>query len=144
MGQVKEGDAVQVHYTGKLPDGTVFDSSRDREPLQVKVGAGEVIPGFDQGLVGMEVGDNKTVTLTPEEAYGYRREDLIVDVDAKQFPDNIQPRIGQRLQVRQPDGSLVNVQITGIEDGTVTLDANHPLAGETLIFDIELVAINGR
>jgi FKBP-type peptidyl-prolyl cis-trans isomerase 2 len=142
MGQVKEGDAVSVHYTGKLPDGTVFDSSRDREPLQVKVGAGEVIPGFEQGLVGMEVGDNKTVTLTPDEAYGYRREDLIVDVDANQFPENIKPRIGQRLQVRQPDGSLVNVQITGIEDGTVTLDANHPLAGETLIFDIELVAIN--
>lgn len=142
MGQVKEGDAVSVHYTGKLPDGTVFDSSREREPLQVKVGAGEVIPGFEQGLVGMEVGDNKTVTLTPDEAYGYRREDLIVDVDANQFPENIKPRIGQRLQVRQPDGSLVNVQITGIEDGTVTLDANHPLAGETLIFDIELVAIN--
>ncbi len=142
MSQVKEGDAVSVHYTGKLPDGTVFDSSREREPLQVKVGAGEVIPGFEQGLVGMEVGDNKTVTLTPDEAYGYRREDLIVDVDANQFPDNVKPRIGQRLQVRQPDGSLVNVQITGIEDGTVTLDANHPLAGETLIFDIELVAIN--
>lgn len=142
MSQVREGDAVSVHYTGKLPDGTVFDSSREREPLQVKVGAGEVIPGFEQGLVGMEVGDNKTVTLTPDEAYGYRREDLIVDVDANQFPDNVKPRIGQRLQVRQPDGSLVNVQITGIEDGTVTLDANHPLAGETLIFDIELVAIN--
>lgn len=142
MNQVKEGDAVRVHYTGKLPDGTVFDSSRSREPLSVKVGAGEVIPGFERGLVGMAIGESRTITITPDEGYGYRRDELVVEVGAEHFPDHIKPRIGERLQVKQPDGSLVNVQITNIDDGTVTLDANHPLAGETLVFDVEVVEIH--
>lgn len=142
MSQVKEGDAVQVHYTGKLQDGTVFDSSREREPLTVKVGSGEVIPGFEKGIIGMAVGETKTLTLNPDEAYGQKRDDLVVEVDKNQFPEHITPKVGERLQVKQPDGSLVNVQITDIEDSTVTLDANHPLAGESLVFEVELVGID--
>ncbi len=142
MSQVKEGDAVKVHYTGKLEDGTVFDSSRERDPLKVNVGAGELIPGFEKSLMGMEPGQSKTVTLAPEEAYGERREDLVVDVGKDQFPENIEPKVGERLQVKQPDGSMVNVQITKMEDDKVTLDANHPLAGQKLTFDLELVDID--
>lgn len=141
MDQVKQGDTVKVHYTGKLEDGTVFDSSREREPLTVNVGAGEVIPGFEKGLVGMNVGDSRTLELEPTEAYGQRRDDLVVQVDSKQFPEHISPKIGERLQVRQPDGSLVNVEITNIEENMVTLDANHPLAGEKLVFDVEVLDI---
>jgi len=141
MSQAKSGDAVKVHYTGKLTDGTVFDSSEGREPLAVELGAGQVIPGFEKGLMGMAVGETKTITIDPEEAYGQKREDLVVDVDKSNFPENIKPAIGERLQVKQPDGSVINVQITQIEGDKVTLDANHPLAGQTLVFDVELVEI---
>ncbi len=141
MSQAKSGDAVKVHYTGKLTDGTVFDSSEGREPLAVELGAGQVIPGFEKGLMGMAVGETKTITIDPEEAYGQKREDLVVDVDKSNFPENIKPAIGERLQVKQPDGSVINVQITQIEGDKVTLDANHPLAGQTLVFDVEMVAI---
>jgi peptidylprolyl isomerase len=142
MSQAKEGDAVKVHYTGKLQDGTVFDSSREREPLQVTIGEKTLIPGFEKSLVGMEEGQSKTVTLEPSEAYGEKRTDLVVDVNKSNFPEHITPKVGERLQVKQPDGSLVNVTITNIADDMVTLDANHPLAGETLVFDIELVKID--
>ncbi len=141
MSQAKDGDAVKVHYTGKLSDGTVFDSSEGREPLAVELGAGQVIPGFEKGLLGMAVGESKTITIEPDEAYGHKREDLIVDVDKGNFPEHITPTIGEHLQVKQPDGSVINVQITKIEGEKVTLDANHPLAGQTLVFDVEMVAI---
>lgn len=141
MSQAKEGDAVKVHYTGKLEDGTVFDSSREREPLNVNLGSGEVIPGFEKGIVGMAVGESKTLKLGPDEAYGQKRPDLVVDVAKANFPDHITPTVGERLQVKQPDGSVINVQVAEIKDETVTLDANHPLAGETLVFDVELMEI---
>lgn len=141
MSQAKEGDAVKVHYTGKLEDGTVFDTSREREPLNVNLGSGEVIPGFEKGIVGMAVGESKTLKLGPDEAYGQKRPDLVVDVAKANFPDHITPTVGERLQVKQPDGSVINVQVAEIKDETVTLDANHPLAGETLVFDVELVEI---
>ena len=141
MDQAKDGDMVKVHYTGKLKDGTVFDSSRDRAPLQFTLGQGKVIPGFEQGVMGMEVGATKTITVPPDDAYGLRRDEFMIDVPKSEFPPNITPEIGQQLQVKQPDGNLVNVTIRAITDEKVTLDANHPLAGETLIFEVELVEI---
>lgn len=141
MSQAKNGDSVKVHYTGKLEDGTVFDSSKDRQPLEFKLGEGNVIPGFDSGITGMAGGDSKTVTIPPDQAYGEVRKDLLVEVDKGEFPKDIKPEIGQELQVQQPDGTPVMVSIVDVQDDKVTLDANHPLAGKTLIFDIELVEI---
>ena len=141
MSTAKNGDTVQVHYTGKLDDNSVFDSSQGREPLSFEIGAGNVIPGFENGVVGMAIGDKKTVTIPPENAYGPHREEMTAKVDKKNFPENIVPEIGQKLQLQQPDNSVVNVVITDIQGDEVMLDANHPLAGKTLIFDLELVAI---
>lgn len=141
MSKVKDGDTVKVHYTGKLEDGTVFDSSKEGEPLELTIGAGNVIEGFEKGVIGMERGSSKTVTIPPEEAYGSMNEELVAKVKKENFPENISPAIGEQLQLKQQDGNIVNVTITEIRGDTVTLDANHPLSGKTLIFDIELVEI---
>lgn len=141
MSKVKSGDKIKVHYTGKLEDGTVFDSSKGRQPLEFNVGLGQVIPGFEKGVMGMEIGDSKTVVIPPEQAYGNVREELIADVNKGDFPDNIEPEIGKKLQIEQDDGSKLHVTITRVGDEKVTLDANHPLAGKTLTFDIELLEI---
>ena len=141
MSQVKSGDKIKVHYTGKLEDGNVFDSSREREPFEFTVGAGNVIPGFDAGVIGMAAGDQKTVTIEAEQAYGKRRDELVMEVKKDVFPENITPEVGQQLQMDQPDGQAVNVVVSEMKEEMVTLDANHPLAGKTLIFEIEVVAI---
>jgi peptidylprolyl isomerase len=141
MSQAKAGDKVKVHYTGKLEDGTVFDSSKDREPLEFNLGGGNVIPGFENGILGMEVGESKTLTIAPDQAYGQPNPDLVATVERKQFPDNIKPEVGLQLQMSQPNGQPLNVTITNIKGDSITLDANHPLAGKTLVFDIELVAV---
>ena len=141
MSQVKSGDKIKVHYTGKLEDGEVFDSSREREPLEFTVGAGNVIPGFDTGVIGMAAGDQKTVTIEAEQAYGMRRDELMLEVKKDVFPDNITPEVGQQLKMDQPDGQAVDVVVSEMKGEMVTLDANHPLAGKTLIFEIELVTI---
>jgi len=141
MSTVKDGDAVKVYYTGKLEDGTVFDSSKEGEPLELTIGAGNVIEGFEKGVIGMERGSSKTVTIPPEEAYGSMNEELVAKVKKENFPENITPVIGEQLQLKQQDGNIVNVTIAEIRGDTVTLDANHPLSGKTLIFDIELVEI---
>ena len=107
MAQAKNGDTVKVHYTGKLEDGSVFDSSRERDPLEMKIGAGRVIPGFEKGVDGMEVGATRTITIEPDEAYGHRRDELTVEVNRNDFPEDITPEVGQYLQIKQPDGSLV-------------------------------------
>lgn len=141
MSKAKDGDTVKVHYTGKLEDGTVFDSSKEGEPLELTIGAGNVIEGFEKGVIGMERGDSKTVTVPPEGAYGSVNEELVATVKKENFPENITPAIGEQLQLKQQDGNIVNVTITEVRGDTVTLDANHPLSGKTLIFDIELVEI---
>ncbi|HDM10347.1 MAG: peptidylprolyl isomerase [Deltaproteobacteria bacterium] len=141
MIEAKSGDTVKVHYTGKLEDGTVFDSSRDRAPLEFTLGDGEVIEGFEKGIVGMAVGTTKTLSIPPEEAYGQRREDLVLFVNKSEFPEHINPSVGQQLQVRQPNGAIIDLVITEMNEDTITLDANHPLAGQTLIFDVELMEI---
>ena len=141
MSKVKDGDTVKVHYTGKLEDGTVFDSSKEGEPLELTIGAGNVIEGFEKGVIGMERGSSKTVTIPPEKAYGSMNEELVAKVKKENFPENVTPAIGEQLQLKQQDGNIVNVTITEMRGDTVTLDANHPLSGKTLIFDIELVEI---
>lgn len=141
MSKAKNGDTVKVHYTGKLEDGTIFDSSKDREPMELTIGAGDIIPGFQKGVIGMERGGSKTITVPPEEAYGPVQDGLIAKVKKENFPESITPVVGEQLQLKQRDGNNVNVTIKEIEGDTVTLDANHPLSGKTLIFDIELVEI---
>lgn len=140
MSKVKEGDTVKVHYTGKLKDGSIFDSSEEREPLEFTLGQGQLIPGFEKAVVGMEVGDSTTVDIPSDDAYGERREDLELEVSKSDLPDNIEPEVGMQLQMQQQeDGRAIPVQITAVEDDFVKLDANHPLAGKDLTFDIELV-----
>ena len=141
MAAAKNGDKVRVHYTGMLTDGTVFDSSRDREPLELTLGQGDVIPGFEMAVVGMKPGESRTATVTSDEAYGPHRDDLVMNVDRARIPDHIKPEVGQRLSVTQKDGRDVPVMVTKVSDAEVTLDANHPLAGKDLTFDIELVEI---
>lgn len=141
MAQAKQGDTVQIHYTGKLPDGTVFDSSVNREPLSFALGSGQVIPGFETAVVGMNPGDTKTATIASDEAYGPRRDEMVLVVEREKIPDEIPLDVGQQLQLQGPQGQALPVVVTEVSDGEVTLDANHPLAGQDLTFDIELVAI---
>ncbi|RMG59214.1 MAG: peptidylprolyl isomerase [Deltaproteobacteria bacterium] len=139
--QVKAGDTVKVHYTGSLEDGTVFDSSRERDPLEFTVGEGKLIAGFENAVIGMAVGESKKVNIPSEEAFGPHREELVLEVEKSMFPPHINPFEGQQLQIPQQDGRTVAVTVTKITDDKVTLDANHPLAGKDLIFDIEVVEI---
>jgi FKBP-type peptidyl-prolyl cis-trans isomerase 2 len=144
MSQVKAGDTVRVHYTGTLDDGTRFDSSRERnEPLQFSLDGCSVIPGFEKAVLGMEPGESAVARIPQEEAYGERNEDLVLTIERGELPPKLEPQVGQRLHSHQPDGQPVSVTITAVSDETVTLDANHPLAGKDLIFDIELVEIVG-
>lgn len=141
MSQVKDGDTVKVDYTGKLDDGTVFDTTDGREPLEFTVGVQQVIPGFEQAVVGMSPGESTTVNISPEEGYGPRREELILTVDRDQVSKDVEPEVGKLLQVQRSDGQVFPVTITEVTEQTVTLDANHPLAGKKLTFDIQLVEI---
>lgn len=141
VAQAKKGDFVTVHYTGRLEDGSIFDTSKNREPLAFKLGEGNVIAGFEQAVEGMEPGDAKQTTIPAAEAYGERREDMVVDIDRSNMPQEVEPEIGQELQLRLENGQVVPVVVTSVEDGAVTIDANHPLAGKALVFDIELVDV---
>jgi peptidylprolyl isomerase len=142
MSQAKNGDTVKVHYTGKLDDGMVFDSSADREPLEFVIGGGNIIQGFDTALIGMAVGDRKTIEVPPEQGYGERDEKLVADIARSQVPDNMDIQVGAALTVKHDNGQVVNVTVTDMTANHVTLDANHPLAGKTLTFDLKLVAIS--
>jgi len=140
MAQAKSGDTVRVHYTGRLDDGTVFDSSRGREPLEFTLGAGQVIAGFEEAVAGMSPGEVKTVTIPHGEAYGGHRHELVVSVGHDQFPQHIDPQVGQQLQLAQ-GGQVTVVTVTEVSERGITLDANHPLAGRDLTFELELVEI---
>ena len=141
MPEAKKGDQVSIHYTGRLNDGTVFDSSDGSDPLVFVLGTGQVIPGFENAVMGMNAGDTKTVKIIAREAYGSRQEELVMNVDRGQIPEELEIEVGQRLQMEKPDGETMRVTVTHITDEIVTLDANHPLAGEDLTFDITLVKI---
>ena len=140
MRRAQTGDTVSVHYTGTLADGSVFDSSRGREPLEFTVGGGRVIPGFDAAVAGMAVGEQKTVTIVADQAYGAHRPELMVEVDRAQFPTDVEPEIGQQLQLSRGGQQFV-VTVRDVSDGSLLLDGNHPLAGEDLTFALELVGV---
>lgn len=144
MQQVKNGDTVKVHYHGKLTDGTTFDSSAGRAPLEFEVGAGMMIPGFDAGVVGMIVGDKKTITIPAEEAYGPVQDELLMEFPMDRFPPDMKPEVGMQLNMSDGQGQQFPVVIADVKDDVVILDANHPLAGKELIFDIEMVDIAGK
>ena len=141
MSQAKNGDTVKVHFTGRLENGEVFTESEVETPIEVTLGNGELLPGFERGIVGMEVGEKKTISVSPEEAYGPRQEDLLVEINKSNLPEHVTPTIGKGLRIRQSDGDDIQVIISDMTETTVTLDANHPLAGATLFFDLELVEI---
>ncbi len=143
MQQVKSGDTVKVHYHGKLTDGTTFDSSEGREPLEFEVGSGSVIAGFDSGVTGMQVGEKKTVNIPVDEAYGPKQEDLYMEFPIDRFPEDMKPEAGMQLNMSNGSEQNFPVVIAEVHDDTVILDANHPLAGEDLTFDLELVEIKG-
>lgn len=141
MSTAKAGDTVRIHYTGTLEDGTQFDSSSGREPLEFALGSGQVIPGFDSAVSGMSVGESKTVTISPKNAYGERHEQLVQQVPRDILPEDLDPSIGMQLQSQSPDGQVMNLVITEVVEDTITVDANHPLSGQALTFAIELVEI---
>lgn len=142
MSVAKSGDKVKIHYTGKLMDGRVFDSSKERQPLEFTLGNGDVIAGFDKGIAGMAIGESKRIEILPEDAYGERRAELVINIKKNEFPDDITPSVGLQLEIKSMDGEVTGVVITEVGDDIVTLDANHPLAGQTLLFDVELVGIS--
>ncbi|MDY6905704.1 MAG: peptidylprolyl isomerase [Thermodesulfobacteriota bacterium] len=142
MTQAKTGDTVKVHYTGKLENGEVFDSSQGGDPLEFKIGDGQIIAGFESEVVGMEEGESKTINVEAEKGYGQHHDELVVEVGRDQFPPEINPEVGQQLQVKQEDGQTIPVRVTDTSETAVTLDANHPLAGKDLTFDIEVVKVN--
>lgn len=143
MQQVKKGDTIKVHYHGKLVDGTTFDSSEGREPLEFEVGGGMVIPGFDEGVAGMIIGEKKTVQIPADEAYGPKQEDMVMEFPRDKFPEDMVPEVGLQLNMSNGQGQNFPVVIVEVQEAVVILDANHPLAGQDLIFDLELVEISG-
>ncbi|GAB4532563.1 MAG: peptidylprolyl isomerase [Ruegeria sp.] len=142
MTAIKQGDTVRIHYTGTLQDGKVFDSSEGREPLEFAVGSGQIIPGLDSALPGMEVGDKKRVEVACEDAYGPVNPAMRQDIPREGIPADIPLDPGTQLQMQTPDGQALPVTVVEATDTTVTLDANHPLAGQDLTFDIEVVSVN--
>lgn len=141
MSEAKQGDTVRVHYTGKLKDGTVFDTTTNRHPMQFTIGDGQIIPGFEQAVVGMRPGQSKTVQVPTDKAYGPHREDMVVTVDHDRFPESLEPEVGQTLEITGSDGLKAVATVADVSKETVMLDINHPLAGEELVFDIQLIEV---
>ena len=141
MAKAKAGDTVKVHYTGKLNNGDVFDSSVDADPLQFTIGQKQMIPAFEEAMIDMELGEKKTIDISADGAYGQRRDDLTQTVERSLLPADIELKVGLRLTAQDPEGQPFSVAVASFDDDNVTLDGNHPLAGEDLTFDIELVEI---
>ncbi|MCU7812607.1 MAG: peptidylprolyl isomerase [Candidatus Thiodiazotropha sp. (ex Notomyrtea botanica)] len=141
MRQVQEGDTVRIHYTGTLDNGTQFDTSAGQDPIEFTLGKKDVIPGFEDGVKGMQVGDQKKIHIPAEEAYGERNDSLVEQVPLQNFPDDLELQIGMQLQAQSPNGENFNVIVTALNEEAATIDGNHPLAGEALNFDLELVEI---
>lgn len=141
MAQAKVGDKVKVHYTGRFDNGQVFDSSENRNPLEFTIGQGQVVPGFENAVIGMNPGDSKTERIDAENAYGPYVDEMVITVNRSQIPQDMNPEVGQELEVRSPEGDVIPVMVTDVTEETITLDANHPLAGQALTFDIKLVEI---
>ena len=141
MAEAKLGDTVKIHFTGKLQDETVIETSKDRDPLEFKIGDGNVIPGLEQGVIGMAAGDKKTIAVSPEEGFGQPQEDLVVDLKKSEFPEDVEFAVGAYLNIETSDGKEFKAKVVEIKEDTVALDANHPLAGITINYDVELLEI---
>jgi len=141
MAQAKSGDTVKIQYTGRLDDNSVFETSVDRDPIQLTIGKGRTIPGLEEAIIGMETGESKTIEISAEQAYGIYHKELVHTVSRKVLPMDMQPEIGQRLKATSVDGRKFSVTVRNISEKTITMDTNHPLAGKDLKFDIELIAI---
>ena len=141
MNTVENGNTVSVHYTGTLNDGTQFDSSREREPLSFLVGDGQVIPGFESAVLGMQEGETKTITILAENAYGPKNDQAVQVVERSRFPNGFEGNVGESVTGQTGEGQAFRATIVSVEENTVTLDFNHPLAGQDLTFEVELVSI---
>ena len=141
MSLVKENATVKVHYTGKLADGQVFDSSEGKEPIEFTLGQGQLIPGFEKGLINMKLNEKKTINIPKDEAYGDSREDLIQEVQKSELPDEIKPEVGMGLVSKSQDGREMNLLVAEVKEDSIVVDGNHPLAGKDLVFDLEVVEI---
>jgi FKBP-type peptidyl-prolyl cis-trans isomerase SlpA len=141
MNQVKENNTIKVNYTGKLSDGQVFDSSEGKEPLEFTLGQGQIIPGFEKGVMDMKLNEKKTITIAKEEAYGEINDDLKQEVQKTELPEDITPKVGMGLISKTPDGKETNLRVIEVKAETVVIDGNHPLAGEALIFEVEVIGI---
>lgn len=142
MSQVKEKDTVKVHYTGKLANGEVFDSSVDRDPMEFQVGSGQLIPGFENGVIDMKVNEKKTLVIPSDEAYGEPRKELVQEVPKDRLPEEIKPEVGMGLVSKTPEGQEIQLVVKEVKDEAIVVDGNHPLAGQELTFEIEVVGIN--
>ncbi|WP_121665395.1 FKBP-type peptidyl-prolyl cis-trans isomerase [Mesonia aquimarina] len=141
MSQVKQNDTVKIHYTGKLNNGQVFDSSLEREPIEFTVGGGQIIPGLENGLIDMEVNQKKTIEISKDEAYGDAKDELFMEVPKSQLPQEIEPEVGMGLVSKNPDGTERQLRVAEVKDEAIVVDANHPLAGQDLTFEVELIEI---
>lgn len=138
---IENGQKVKIHYTGTLDDGNQFDSSAGRDPLEFEMGAGMVIPGFESGVADMAVGEKKTINIVAAEAYGEKRDEMVMEFERANLPEDLEPEIGMGLQMQGPQGQAIPVQITAVADETIMIDANHPLAGQNLTFELELIEV---
>jgi len=141
MSEAKEGERVKIHYTGRREDGTIFDTSKEDVPVEFIIGEGGIISGIEKGVIGMAVGDQKTITVPPKDGFGPTKKELIKVVRKSDFPKNLTPTIGLQVQLRKPDGDIIDANVVDIEENSVFLNANHPLAGQTLKLDVELIEI---
>ncbi len=142
MTQAKDGSKVKINYTGKLDDGTVFDTSEGKAPLEFTLGSKQVIPGFETGITGMKVGEKKTIHIPADQAYGPHQKEMVIKAERKQLPPDLKPEVGQQLQMNHQNGQTFIVKVIEVDETTITLDGNHPLAGKNLTFDIELLEVN--
>lgn len=141
MVQAKEGDTVRVHYTVKLGDGTIIGSTIDHEPLQFTIGNGQILPSFEAAVIGMNPGESKTIEIPAEQAFGPHLEEMVIVIDRAKLPPDFNPSVGERVQFRQWDGQIASVLVTEVSEGSITIDANHPLAGKDLTFDIQFLGV---
>jgi len=141
IAMIEKGQKVKIHYTGTLEDGKQFDSSTGRDPLEFEMGAGMVIPGFESGVADMAVGEKKKINIVAAEAYGEKRDEMVMEFERANLPEDLEPEIGMGLQMQGPQGQAIPVQITAVADETITIDANHPLAGQNLTFELELIEV---
>jgi len=141
MSQVKANNTVKVHYTGKLADGQIFDTSEGKEPIEFVLGKGQLIPGFEQGLIDMKLNEKKTITIAKDEAYGDVNEQLIQEVKKSDLPQDMEPKVGMGLVSKSPDGREMNLMVVEVKDDSIVIDGNHPLAGRDLVFDLEVIEI---